>query len=135
MFTTVNELRKEMMKSKSSDKMKASVLNMLLAEVLKIAKEDGNREANEMDIKTGVKRLIKMAEQSVAQNVQGAQEELNFLNTMAPRMKSVDEVLSILTPIIDKVGMNTGAIMKEIKALKDETIDMKIVSSLIKEMQ
>jgi uncharacterized protein YqeY len=134
-FTTVNELRKEMMKSKSSDKMKASVLNMLLAEVLKIAKEDGNREANEMDIKTGVKRLIKMAEQSVAQNVQGAQEELNFLNTMAPRMKSVDEVLSILTPIIDKVGMNTGAIMKEIKALKDETIDMKIVSSLIKEMQ
>jgi uncharacterized protein YqeY len=133
-FTTVNELRKEMMKSKSSDKMKASVLNMLLAEVLKIAKEDGNREANEMDIKTGVKRLIKMAEQSVAQNVQRAQEELNFLNTMAPRMKSVDEVLSILTPIIDKVGMNTGAIMKEIKALKDETIDMKIVSSLIKEM-
>lgn len=134
MFTTVNELRKEMMKSKSSDKMKASVLNMLLAEVLKIAKEDGNREANEMDIKTGVKRLIKMAEQSVAQNVQGAQEELNFLNTMAPRMKSVDEVLSILTPIIDKVGMNTGAIMKEIKALKDETIDMKLVSQLIKEL-
>jgi uncharacterized protein YqeY len=133
-FTTVNELRKEMMKSKSSDKMKASVLNMLLAEVLKIAKEDGNREANEMDIKTGVKRLIKMAEQSVAQNVQGAQEELNFLNTMAPRMKSVDEVLSILTPIIDKVGMNTGAIMKEIKALKDETIDMKLVSQLIKEL-
>jgi len=104
MFKTVMELRKEMMKAKVSDKAKASILNMLLAEVLKIAKEDKNREANDADVKAGIKRMIKVSEQSVALNVPGAKEELEYLSTLVPKMKTKEELLLILAPMLKTHG-------------------------------
>jgi hypothetical protein len=132
MFKTPNELRKVLMKAKVTDKFGAGILTMILAETLNIAKSDGNREANETDVTAAVKRISKMADQSLAQGVVGADKEVEYLKQFAPKVLSEDETRAIVGNIIQSVGKgNMGAIMKELKT--HQGIDMALASKIAKE--
>jgi uncharacterized protein YqeY len=135
MFKTPNELRKVLMKAKVTDKFGAGILTMILAETLNIAKSDGNREANETDVTSAVKRISKMADQSLAQGVVGANKEVEYLKQFAPKVLSEDETRVIVEGIINKKMIpkeNVGAIMKELKAYQG-SIDMALASKILKE--
>lgn len=132
MFKTPNELRKALMKAKVTDKFGAGILTLILAETLNIAKSDGNREANEADVTAAVKRITKMAEQSLAQGVVGADKEVEYLKQFAPKVLSEDETRAIVGNIIQSVGKgNMGAIMKELKTYQG--IDMALASKIARE--
>jgi hypothetical protein len=132
MFKTPNELRKVLMKAKVTDKFGAGILTMILAETLNIAKADGNREANESDVTAAVKRIAKMADQSLAQGVVGADKEVEYLKQFAPKVLSEDETRTIVCNIIQSVGKgNMGVIMKELKTYQG--IDMALASKIAKE--
>jgi uncharacterized protein YqeY len=133
MFQSVSELRKEMMMRKKVNQKEAQMLTMLLDETLKVAKADGNREADVKDITTAVKKMVKQAEQAKALNVEGAQEELDFLEQYRPKLLSEDETRAIVVEAKATHGINIGAIMKEIKSAHGDLIDMKLVNQLLKE--
>lgn len=132
MFNSVNELRKEMMLSKKTNPVKSSVLNMLLAETLNIAKSDKNREPTEKDIVTAVKKLTKMAEQSVQANVAGSEAELNILKEMQPQGMSRDEVYQHCVTLVGIYGKDMGNLMRQLKQI--DNIDMKVASEIVKEL-
>jgi uncharacterized protein YqeY len=129
MFKNINELRKELMLSKKTDKTKANVLTMLLSETLNIAKSDKNREPTEADIQTAVKRLIKKAEQSISFGVQCADLELNILKTMIPEQMSEEDIKTYVDKFKEIHGSNKGLIMKELKNIPG--MNMSVASKLI----
>jgi len=131
-LTDLKDLRKELMLAKTTDKLKASVLTMVLAEALNIAKSDGNREVTTNDIEGALKRINKMAEQSLAAGVAGADKELECLKQYLPEMLSVEDTESIVNALLEVHGNNVGSIMKELKTTYGSKIDMKLVSSIIK---
>lgn len=131
MFTSVQDLRVQMMKMKKVDASKAQILTLLLDATQKVAKEQ-RREAVTEDISVAVKKMIKMAEQAVQMNVAGAKDELEYLQTFAPKMMSEDETRKIVTELKSLFDGNVGTIMKELKQVYGDTIDMKLASQLIK---
>lgn len=131
MFTSVQDLRVQMMKMKKVDASKAQILTLLLDATQKVAKEQ-RREAVTEDISVAVKKMIKMAEQAVQMNVVGAKDELEYLQTFAPKMMSEDETRKIVTELKSLFDGNVGTIMKELKQVYGDTIDMKLASQLIK---
>lgn len=134
-FKTVNELRKEMMLRKKVNAQEATILTMLLAETLNTAKADKNREATEKDIVTAIKRMHKMAEQSKALNVQGADFEVEFLAQYLPKVLREETTRGIVSASYKQFDGNVSDIMKSMKMLYGDTIDMKLVSNIIKELQ
>ena len=132
MFKTPNELRKVLMKAKTTDKFGAGILTMILAETLNMAKTDGNRDATETDVTAAVKRVSKMADQSLAAGVVGADKEVEYLKQFAPKALTEEETRAIVGNIIQSVGKgNMGTIMKELKAFQG--IDMALASKIVKE--
>ena len=131
MFESVQDLRTQMMKMKQVDKEKAQILILLLDTTQKVAKEQ-KREAVAEDITTAVKKMIKMSEQALALNVEGAQFEYDFLSQFAPKVLSNEDTIGIATELKIKHGSNMGAIMKDAKELYGDTLDMKALSSIIK---
>lgn len=119
------------MKMKKVDASKAQILTLLLDATQKVAKEQ-RREAVTEDIAVAVKKMIKMAEQAVQMNVAGAKDELEYLQTFAPKMMSEDETRKIVTELKSLFDGNVGTIMKELKQVYGDTIDMKLASQLIK---
>jgi hypothetical protein len=132
-FKTIGELRKVLMKAKTTDKFGAGILTMILSEALGVAKSDGNREPSDEDVSYAVKRIIKMAEQSLASGVKGAKEELDYLQQFAPKMISEEQTKTIVSSKINILGLNMGMIMKELKAEYGDTMDMKLAGSIIKD--
>ena len=134
MFKTPSELRKVLMKAKTTDKFGAGILTMILAETLNMAKTDGNRDATEADVTAAVKRVSKMADQSLAAGVAGADKEVEYLKQFAPKVLTEAETRAIVEGIINKKMIpkeNVGAIMKELKTYQG--IDMALASKIIKE--
>jgi uncharacterized protein YqeY len=131
MFTSINDLRVQMMKMKTVDKEKAQILTLLLDATQKVAKEQ-RREAVTEDITVAVKKMMKMAEQAIALNVEGAQAEFDYLSQFAPKVLSEDETKVIATNLKEKHSGNMGAMMKEAKETYGDTLDMKILSSLLR---
>lgn len=147
MFTSVAEIRTEMFKKKKSCPKEGLILSMLLQEVQNIAKNDGNREPTQNDILTALKKMHKMATQSITEmqkvkteqsiaNVAKIQEELDYLNTFIPAKMSDDELKKLISlkikelSIVDMNGFKT--LMQNLKG--NPNIDMSKVQPIYKSL-
>lgn len=132
---TLVEIRKAIMiAKKEGNKDKALVLTSFLENALKIAKADKNREVNDKDLIDGVKREIKMAEQSKAAGAPFSELVFELGNEMLPKQMSERELRVTIEAIVrDMEKPNMGMIMKELKTFGD-SVDMKMANVIIKEI-
>jgi uncharacterized protein YqeY len=128
---TVKDLKKEMMKTKRTDKERSKVLNTLVDMTLKIA-IDENRESKDEDIITAAKKIIKMAEQSIDAGMpkESLEYEISVVQPFLPKMLSSDEIKSIVAKFKEEnPDANKGEIMKYLKSI--DGMDMKTASGMI----
>ena len=132
---TLVEIRKAIMiAKKEGNKDKALVLTSFLENALKIAKADKNREVNDKDLIDGVKREIKMAEQSKAAGAPYSELVFQLGASFLPKQMTERELRVTIEAIASDLDKpNMGAIMKELKTFGD-SVDMKAANVIIKEI-
>ncbi len=124
-----------MMLAKKTDPEKSTVLAMLLDAAQKIAKADGNRQANEKDILAAAKRELKMAHQSIDAGIDVG-NTVAILEVFIPETRSPEETAAIVTGIVaelpEKNPQLMGQVMGRLKKEYGETLDMGLASQLVK---
>ena len=132
---TLVEIRKSIMFAKrDGEKEVAMVLTSFLENAQKIAKADKNREVTDKDLIDGVKREIKMAEQSKAAGAPFSELVFELGNGMLPKQMSERELRVTIESIVAEMEKpNMGMIMKELKTFGD-SVDMKAANVIIKEI-
>ncbi len=134
-MVTITEIRKEILNAKrEGDKEKSLILTTFLENAQKIAKEDKNREMTDQDLVAGVKREIKMAEQSKAAGAPYSELVFQLGASFLPKQMTERELRVIIEAIVSDLDKpNMGAIMKELKTFGD-SVDMKAANVIIKDI-
>ena len=134
-MVTIPEIRKEILNAKrEGDKEKSLILTTFLENAQKIAKEDKNREMTDQDLVAGVKREIKMAEQSKAAGAPYSELVFQLGASFLPKQMTERELRVTIEAIVSDLDKpNMGAIMKELKTF-DDSVDMKAANVIIKEI-
>ncbi|HID03797.1 MAG TPA: hypothetical protein EYP18_11415 [Desulfobacterales bacterium] len=131
----IKELRKAMMLAKKTDPEKSTILAMLLDATQKIAKSDGNREANETDLLAAAKRELKMAHQSIDAGIDVG-NTVEILQVFIPETKSAEETKTIVDALIaelpEKNPKLMGKVMGSLKKKYGDSMDMGIASQMVK---
>lgn len=131
----IKELRKTMMLAKKSDPEKSTVLAMLLDATQKIAKSDGNREANEKDLLAAAKRELKMAQQSIDAGIDVG-NTVSILEVFIPATKGPEETQTIVDALVaelpEKNPKLMGQVMGKLKKEYGDAMDMGIASQMVK---
>ncbi len=124
-----------MMLAKKDNLEKSTVLAMLLDAAQKIAKADGNRQAEEKDILAAAKRELKMAHQSIEAGIDVG-NTVAILEVFIPETKSPEETSEIVAAIVaelpEKNPKLIGQVMGRLKKEYGETIDMGIASQMVR---
>mgnify|MGYP003453530978 FL=1 len=134
-MVTIPEIRKEILNAKrEGDKEKSLILTTFLENAQKIAKEDKNREMTDQDLVAGVKREIKMAEQSKAAGAPYSELVFELGKDFLPKQMTERELRVTIEAIVSDLDTpNMGLIMKELKTFGD-SVDMKLANTIIKEV-
>lgn len=125
-----------MMLAKKSDPEKSTILAMLLDATQKIAKADGNREANEKDLLAAAKRELKMAHQSIDAGIDVG-NTVAILEVFIPKTKSPEETKTIVDALIaalpEKNPKLMGKVMGSLKKEYGDELNMGIASQMVKD--
>ena len=134
-MVTIPEIRKEILNAKrEGNKEKSLILTTFLENAQKIAKEDKNREMTDQDLVAGVKREIKMAEQSKAAGAPYSELVFELGKDFLPKQMTERELRVTIEAIVSDLDTpNMGLIMKELKTFGD-SVDMKLANTIIKEV-
>ncbi len=134
-MVTIPEIRKEILNAKrEGNKEKSLILTTFLENAQKIAKEDKNREMTDQDLVAGVKREIKMAEQSKAAGAPYSELVFQLGASFLPKQMTERELRVTIEAIVSDLDKpNMGAIMKELKTFGD-SVDMKAANVIIKDI-
>ena len=116
-MVTIPEIRKEILNAKrEGNKEKSLILTTFLENAQKIAKEDKNREMTDQDLVAGVKREIKMAEQSKAAGAPYSELVFQLGASFLPKQMTERELRVTIEAIVSDLDTpNMGLIMKELK--------------------
>jgi uncharacterized protein YqeY len=138
------EFLKEAMQIRSTNPTRANVLREIVAQAREIAKNDGNREANDADVALSITKLIKTNQNAISQGVtQGFPtdkfvDELNILQEFAPPVMSEENMILAIWDQINKLApeqrtiKSMGVVMAELK--KIEGMDTRFASTKVKEL-
>ena len=125
-----------MMLAKKSDPEKSTILAMLLDATQKIAKADGNRDADEKDLLAAAKRELKMAHQSIDAGIDVG-NTVAILEVFIPKTKSPEETKTIVDALIaalpEKNPKLIGKVMGSLKKEYGDELNMGIASQMVKD--
>ncbi len=123
---------------KSRDKLKVSVLRMLLADIVNV--EKSGKEFKHIDIIRGyAKKLKKTIEEyerlQIKKEVDSCKEELRIVEEFLPKQLSDDELGRIVTELIESERpTDIGSAMKIVMGKYKDVADGKKVQALVKEI-
>ncbi len=123
---------------KSRDKLKVSVLRMLLADIINV--EKSGKEFKHIDIIRGyAKKLKKTIEEyerlQIKKEVDSCKEELRIVEEFLPKQLSDDELGRIVTELIESERpTDIGSAMKIVMGKYKDVADGKKVQALVKEI-
>lgn len=136
----ISELNKERLTIRKTDPVRATVLNLLVDGVTKLAKQE-NREVEDKDFYTIATRSVKEIEKDIQllisnnQNTLELIKELEIWKEFLPKLMNKEEVYTWLFSNFEKEFVlnkkNLGSIMKTAKTV--ENMDMQVLSSMLKE--
>ncbi|MCK9293435.1 GatB/YqeY domain-containing protein [archaeon] len=137
----ISELNKERLTIRKTDPVRATVLNLLVDGVTKLAKQE-NREVEDKDFYTIATRSVKEIEKDIQllisnnQNTLELIKELEIWKEFLPKLMNKEEVYTWLFSNFEKEFVlnkkNLGSIMKTAKTV--ENMDMQILSNMLKEV-
>jgi uncharacterized protein YqeY len=134
------EARKEAVKTK--DNTKSAFLSILVSEIEKIGKDNGNRQTTDEEAMKVVRKFIKNAEETISvgeksgKDVSTSKQEVAILNSYLPKQMTEDQlklaIIEIVNSLSDKNPKMMGKVMGELKAKYDGQYDNKLASQLVK---
>jgi uncharacterized protein YqeY len=137
----ISELNKERLTIRKTNPIRATVLNLLVDGVTKLAKQE-NREVEDKDFYTIATRSVKEIEKDIQllisnnQNTLELIKELEIWKEFLPKLMNKEEVYTWLFSNFEKEFVlnkkNLGSIMKTAKTV--ENMDMQVLSSMLKEV-
>lgn len=135
---TIDELRIEMMKAKKENPEKAKVLQAVFALAQLIAKEDGNRTADEKDIMSAAKKELKMCNQSKEAGAPFNPLTFEICESLLPKTMTEDETINAIELIISSFPEKSikimGQVMGKLKSEYGDSIDPSLASGLVKKL-
>ena len=136
----ISELNKERLTIRKTNPVRATVLNLLVDGVSKLAKQE-NREVEDKDFYTIAIRSVKEIEKDIQllisnnQNTLELIKELEIWKEFLPKLMNKEEVYTWLFSNFEKEFVlnkkNLGSIMKTAKTV--ENMDMQVLSNMLKE--
>ena len=129
---------------KEKDTTTSNLLSVLIAEIEKGAKDDGNREVNNKDILAALKKFSKGAKESITalekagRNTSQVKQEIEILERYLPKQMSETELRKAIATIVEglpeKSPKMMGKIMGELKAKYEGSYDGKMAGQIAKEL-
>ena len=128
---------------KDGDKLRTTVLRMILAEIQKI-EIDEKSDLNELQITSILEKMIKQRNDAISQFEQAKRQELadkekkeiEIIKEFLPEQMSDDEVSELVSKIISEVGAqdmkDMGKVMGSLKPLVAGKADAGVVSQFVK---
>jgi uncharacterized protein YqeY len=123
---------------KSKDKLKVSVLRMLLADIINV--EKSGKEFKHIDIIRGYAKKLKKAIEEyerlqIKKEVDSCKEELKIVEEFLPKQLSDEELGKLVTELIElEKPADIGSAMKIVMGKYKEVADGKKVQVLVKEI-
>ena len=123
---------------KFKDKLKVSVLRMLLADIINV--EKSGKEFKHIDIIRGYAKKLKKAIEEyerlqIIKEVDSCKEELKIVEEFLPKQLSDEELLKLVTELIElEKPADIGSAMKIVMGKYKDVADGKKVQVLIKEI-
>jgi uncharacterized protein YqeY len=123
---------------KSKDKLKVSVLRMLLADIINV--EKSGKEFKHIDIIRGYAKKLKKAIEEykrlqIKKEVDSCKEELKIVEGFLPKQLSDEELGKLVTELIElEKPADIGSAMKIVMGKYKEVADGKKVQVLVKEI-
>ncbi|MCP4266265.1 MAG: GatB/YqeY domain-containing protein [Candidatus Brocadiaceae bacterium] len=123
---------------KSKDKLKVSVLRMLLADIINV--EKSGKEFKDIDIIRGYAKKLKKAIEEyerlqIIKEVDSCKEELKIVEEFLPKQLSDEELLKLVTELIElEKPADIGSAMKIVMGKYKDIADGKKVQVLVKEI-
>ncbi len=134
-----NRITKELKDAmKAKDKLKVSVLRMLLADIINV--EKSGKEFKDIDIIRGYAKKLKKAIEEyerlqIKNEVDSCKEELEIVEEFLPKQLSDEELEKIVTDLIEsEKPTDIGSAMKIVMGKYKEVADGKKVQVLVKEI-
>lgn len=125
----IKQIKKDMLEARKNRSSFSPFYALLLSEIEKIGKNNGNRETTSDEAIIVIKKLKSTLETLPKDDKVLA--ELEILSKYLPEMVSEEEVLNFLE---SQMPDNIGNIMKKVKQTYGATADMRLVSKLYKEL-
>ena len=123
---------------KSKDKLKVSVLRMLLADIINV--EKSGKEFKHIDIIRGYAKKLKKAIEEyerlqIKKEVDSCKEELKIVEEFLPKQLSDEELAKLVTELIElEKPADIGSAMKIVMGKYKDVADGKKVQVLVKEI-
>ncbi len=123
---------------KSKDKLKVSVLRMLLADIINV--EKSGKEFKHIDIIRGYAKKLKKAIEEyerlqIKKEVDSCNEELEIVEGYLPKQLSDEELAKLVTELIElEKPEDIGSAMKIVMGKYKDIVDGKKVQVLVKEI-
>jgi len=134
------DARKRVAAGEHTYSIKSTLLNTLIADIEKKAKDDGQRQVNDQDCIASIKKFLKNTEETIkileADNKEALlqRRELNILKDFLPSQMNEEDIKAAVTSAIADGASNMGAIMKSLKEKYSGLYDGKIASEVAKKL-
>lgn len=135
---------KQLMARKEKKEITSSLLTTLIGEISMIAKNDGNREVNDVDVGVVIKKFLKGIEENIViltkrgDDVTKFQLEKEILMEFMPKQLNEEELKTIISDLIKELKLvdikGLGLIMKNMKVKYENQYDSNMVSRIVKEL-
>ena len=129
---------------KKKDTTTSNLLSVLIAEIEKGAKDDGNREVNNKDILAALKKFSKGTKESITalekagRDTSQVKQEIEILERYLPKQMSEAELRKAIATMVEvlpeKSPKMMGKIMGELKAKHEGSYDGKMAGQIAKEL-
>jgi uncharacterized protein YqeY len=123
---------------KSGDKLKVSVLRMVLADIINV--EKSGKDLKHIDVIRGyAKKLKKTIEEyerlHIQEKIMSCNEELKIVEEFLPKQMSDEELKKVVTELLDsEKPVDMGMAMKLVMGKYKDVADGKKVQALVKEI-
>lgn len=135
----LDNLKKQKIKLSKKDKVTSNAYASIIDVTQKIAKEE-NREPENEDVVIACKKLIKTLQKVVDEIKEGEvielyKKEISIYKTFLPEQVSEEKITQDITVILtSEPTAKQGEILKTLKQMYGEGIDMKMASNILKKI-
>lgn len=134
----INKLKEELLKArKNKNTNLVSSVALMISEIEKVGKNDGNRETTDDEAVALLKKMVQRNNETLEYLGAGPMrdkysQEVDLMQKYIPSQVSDEEVTEFVKRYISENGKNMGAIMGALKDEYGSRVDMKSASGIVR---